>query len=172
MTLSRTEEIRQVASEWEFENKRIHAPAPPDCLKELLRRVDEPERGIGQMRLIAGLPLPPDVAAKVAEADRLRKLFDDAGEGQYNVLNLVESYQRNSMERTSASVWFAGCSKKTGAIARATTTRTSAGPTAKCARVSHRRGRSGSEFVQSNECANSLRSTCKQGGQNEIRQGV
>jgi hypothetical protein len=34
----------------------------------------------------------------VAEADRLRKLFDDAGEGQYNVLNLVESYQRNSME--------------------------------------------------------------------------
>ena len=103
------------------------------------------------MRLIAGLPLPPDVAAKVAEADRLRKLFDDAGEGQYNVLNLVESYQRNSMERTSASVWFAGCSKKTGAIARATTTRTSAGPTAKCAsRVASER-RSGSEFVQSNE---------------------
>lgn len=32
------------------------------------------------------------------EADRLRKLFDDAGEGQFNVLNLVESYQRNSME--------------------------------------------------------------------------
>ncbi|MBK8129126.1 MAG: hypothetical protein IPK53_09370 [bacterium] len=30
MTLSRTEEIRQVASEWEFD-KRIHAPAPPDC---------------------------------------------------------------------------------------------------------------------------------------------
>ena len=50
------------------------------------------------MRLIAGLPLPPEVSAKVAEADRLRKLFDDAGEGQYNVLNLVESYQRNSME--------------------------------------------------------------------------
>jgi hypothetical protein len=32
------------------------------------------------MRLLAGLPLPPEVAAKVAEADRLRKLFDDAGE--------------------------------------------------------------------------------------------
>lgn len=57
-----------------------------------LRRVDELERGI------AGLPLPPDVAEKVAEADRLRKLFEDAGEGQYNVLHLVESYQRNSME--------------------------------------------------------------------------
>ena len=38
------------------------------------------------------------LAEKVAEADRLRKLFDDAGEGQFNVLNLVESYQRNSME--------------------------------------------------------------------------
>jgi hypothetical protein len=46
----------------------------------------------------APLDLPPDVAEKVAEADRLRKLFDDAGEGQFNVLNLVESYQRNSME--------------------------------------------------------------------------
>ena len=97
MTLSRTDEIRQVASEWEFD-KRIHAPRAARLLKELLRRVDELERGIGQMRLIAGLPLPPDVAAKVAEADRLRKLFDDAGEGQYNVLNLVESYQRNSMD--------------------------------------------------------------------------
>jgi hypothetical protein len=48
---------------------------------------------MGQMRLISGLPLPPEVVAKVAEADRLRKLFDDAGEGQYNVLNLVESHQ-------------------------------------------------------------------------------
>jgi hypothetical protein len=97
MTLSRIEEIRLVASEWEFD-KRIHAPRAARLLKELLRRVDELESGIGQMRLIAGLPLPPDVAAKVAEADRLRKLFDDAGEGQYNVLNLVESYQRNSMD--------------------------------------------------------------------------
>jgi len=97
MTLSRIEEIRQVAAGWEFD-KRIHAPRAATLLKELLRRVDELERGIGQMRLLAGLPLPPDVAEKVAEADRLRKLFDDAGEGQFNVLNLVESYQRNSME--------------------------------------------------------------------------
>ena len=72
MTLSRTEEIRQVASEWEFD-KRIPAPRAARLLKELLRRVDDLERGIGQMRLIAGLPLPPDVAEKVAEADRLRK---------------------------------------------------------------------------------------------------
>ena len=97
MTLSRTEEIRRVADEWEFD-KRIPAHRAARLLKELLRRVDELERGIGQMRLIAGLPLPPDVGEKVAECDRLRKLFDDAGEGQYNVLNLVESYQRNSME--------------------------------------------------------------------------
>lgn len=97
MTLSRTDEIRQVASEWEFD-KRIHAPRAARLLKELLRRVDELERGIGQMRLIAGLPLPPDVAAKVAEADRLRKLFDDAGQGEHNVLALIDHYQRNSMD--------------------------------------------------------------------------
>jgi len=97
MTLSRTDEIRQVASEWEFD-KRIHAPRAARLLKELSRRVDELERGIGQMRLIAGLPLPPDVAAKVAEADRLRKLFDDAGQGEHNVLALIDHYQRNSME--------------------------------------------------------------------------
>lgn len=97
MTLSRTDEIRQVASEWEFD-KRIHAPRAARLLKELLRRVDELERGIGQMRLIAGLPLPPDVAAKVAEADRLRKLFDDAGQGEHNVLALIDHYQHNSMD--------------------------------------------------------------------------
>ena len=75
--MTRVEEIRRVASEWEFD-KRIPAPRAARLLRELLRRVDELERGIGQMRLIAGLPLPPEVAAKVAEADRLRKLFDDA----------------------------------------------------------------------------------------------
>ena len=97
MTPSRIEELRRMASEWEFD-KRIPAHRAARLLRELLGRVDELERGIGQMRLLAGLPLPPDVAEKVAEADRLRKLFDDAGEGQFNVLNLVESYQRNSME--------------------------------------------------------------------------
>ena len=97
MKPSRIDQIRQVASEWEFD-KRIPAPRAARLLRELLHRVDELERGMGQMRLISGLPLPPEVVAKVAEADRLRKLFDDAGEGQYNVLNLVESYQRNSME--------------------------------------------------------------------------
>jgi len=65
---------------------------------ELTRQVDELLRGNDQMRLLAQLPLPPDVVAKLREADRLRKLFDDAGEGQYNVLNLVESYQRASMD--------------------------------------------------------------------------
>ena len=42
--------------------------------------------------------LPPEVAAKVAEADRLRKLFDDAGQGEYDVLALIDHYQRNSMD--------------------------------------------------------------------------
>jgi hypothetical protein len=42
--------------------------------------------------------LPPEVAAKVAEADRLRKLFDDAGQGEHNVLALIDHYQRSSMD--------------------------------------------------------------------------
>jgi len=97
MTLSRTEEIRQVASEWEFD-KRIPAPRAARLLKELLRRVDELERGIGQMRLIAGLPLPPDVAEKVAEADRLRKLFDDAGEGLCDDAQTLSERERDAMQ--------------------------------------------------------------------------
>ncbi len=63
--------------------------------QELASALESPPRIAGKT---AGFDQPPDVAAKVAEADRLRKLFDDAGDGQYNVLNLVESYQRNSME--------------------------------------------------------------------------
>ena len=34
----------------------------------------------------------------VAEANRLRKLFDDAGQGEHNVLALIDHYQRNSMD--------------------------------------------------------------------------
>jgi hypothetical protein len=86
-----------MASEWEFD-KRIPAHRAARLLRELLGRVDELERGIGQMRLLAGLPLPPDVVAKLAEADRLRRLFDDAGQGEHNVLALIDHYQRNSME--------------------------------------------------------------------------
>ena len=56
------------------------------------------QRGNDQMRLLAGLPLPPDVVAKLREADRLRKLFDDAGQGEHNVLALIDHYQRNSMD--------------------------------------------------------------------------
>jgi hypothetical protein len=65
---------------------------------ELTRQVDALLRGNDQMRLIAGLPLPPEVVAKLREADRLRKLFDDAGQGEHNVLALVDHYQRNSMD--------------------------------------------------------------------------
>ena len=71
MTPARREEIRRLASEWEFD-KRIPAHRAARLLRELLGRVDELERGIGQMRLLAGLPLPPDVVAKLAEADELQ----------------------------------------------------------------------------------------------------
>ena len=32
------------------------------------------------------------------ERDRLRKLFDDAGQGEHNVLALIDYYQRQSMD--------------------------------------------------------------------------
>lgn len=32
----------------------------------------------------------------VTERDRLRKIFDDAGQGEHNVLALIDYYQRNS----------------------------------------------------------------------------
>ena len=97
MKPSRIDQIRQVASEWEFD-KRIPAPRAARLLRELLHRVDELERGMGQMRLISGLPLPPEVVAKVAEADRLRKLFDDAGAGEHDVLALIEYYQEVTLD--------------------------------------------------------------------------
>lgn len=37
-------------------------------------------------------------SASVYEDDRLRKLFDDAGQGEHNVLALIDHYQRNSMD--------------------------------------------------------------------------
>ena len=37
-------------------------------------------------------------SASVSEANRLRKLFDDAGQGEHNVLALIDHYQRNSMD--------------------------------------------------------------------------
>lgn len=97
MTLLNIEEIQRVASEWEYE-KRIPAPRAARLLRELLGRIDELERGIGQMRLLARLPLPPDVVAALAEADRLRKLFDDAGHGEHNILALVDHYQSMAMD--------------------------------------------------------------------------
>ena len=63
-----------------------------------LIEAEEQRQRQAQMRLLAGLPLPPDVVAKLREADRLRKLFDDAGQGEHNVLALIDHYQRNSME--------------------------------------------------------------------------
>lgn len=68
-------------------------PLQPDVrAAEKTRVVDEWKAANGYNDLLAAY------SAAVDEADRLRRLFDDAGEGQYNVLNLVESYQRNSME--------------------------------------------------------------------------
>jgi hypothetical protein len=56
------------------------------------RIVDEWKAANGYNDLLAAY------SASVSEADRLRKLFDDAGQGEHNVLALIDHYQRNSME--------------------------------------------------------------------------
>ena len=49
--------------------------------------------GIGYNDLLAA-PLPH----RCLKADRLRKLFDDAGQGNTTSWPLIDHYQRNSME--------------------------------------------------------------------------
>lgn len=56
------------------------------------RIVDEWKAANGYNDLLAAY------SASVSEADRLRKLFDDAGQGEHNVLALIDHYQRNSMD--------------------------------------------------------------------------
>lgn len=59
---------------------------------EKTRVVDEWKAANGYNDLLAAY------SAAVDEADRLRKLFDAAGQGEHNVLALVDHYQRNSMD--------------------------------------------------------------------------
>ena len=59
---------------------------------ERTRLVDEWKAANGYDDLLAAY------SASVSEANRLRKLFDDAGQGEHNVLALIDHYQRNSME--------------------------------------------------------------------------
>lgn len=39
-----------------------------------------------------------DIGKLLTEVDRFRKLFDDAGQGEHNVLALVEHYQAETMK--------------------------------------------------------------------------
>ncbi len=78
-----------------------HRRAAARAARELLDRVDALERGIGQMRLLAGLPLPPDVVAKLAEADRLRRLFDAALARAEQAERERDTY-RSAAERTTS----------------------------------------------------------------------
>ena len=65
-----------------------------ECMRdaERTRLVDEWKAANGYDDLLAAY------SASVSEANRLRKLFDDAGQGEHNVLALIDHYQRNSME--------------------------------------------------------------------------
>lgn len=77
----RIEEIRRVASEWEFD-KRIHAPRAAKLLRELLGRIDELECSIK-------LPGTPDVGQLSTSptqggelsTEQVKRLADEGADG-------------------------------------------------------------------------------------------
>ena len=67
--------------------------------QELASALESPPRIAGKWKAANGYDdLLAAYSSSVSEADRLRKLFDDAGQGEHNVLALIDHYQRNSME--------------------------------------------------------------------------
>ena len=70
-----------------------------DEMDEWIGRAGEAERAVDEWKAANGYnDLLAAYSASVSEADRLRKLFDDAGQGEHNVLALIDHYQRNSMD--------------------------------------------------------------------------
>lgn len=49
-------------------------------------------------RLYLGAPPDSIILALLDEVERLRAIFDDAGQGEHNVLALVEHYQQQAMD--------------------------------------------------------------------------
>lgn len=68
-----------------------------DLTPELLERLVETSRRWsvtgGDGAVAEALAVLPDLVAAVRERDQLRALFDEAGQGEYNVLALVDHYQ-------------------------------------------------------------------------------
>ena len=70
-----------------------------DEMDEWIERAGAAERAVDEWKAANGYnDLLAAYSASVSEADRLRKLFDDAGQGEHNVLALIDHYQRNSMD--------------------------------------------------------------------------
>ena len=63
----------------------------------------EPTPEWARIALVRAVPvLLAALDTERAEAARLRKIFDDAGQGEYNVLALVDLYQQQSIEADAA----------------------------------------------------------------------
>jgi len=71
-----------------------------DEMDEWIGRAGEAERDCARLqKMLDACSVVHEHNVKLkSETERLRKLFDDAGQGEHNVLALIDHYQRNSMD--------------------------------------------------------------------------
>ena len=84
--------VAQAVAPWRRENETLRSNCDHLSSENASRAVDEWKAANGYNDLLAVY------SASVSETNRLRKLFDDAGQGEHNVLALIDHYQRNSMD--------------------------------------------------------------------------
>lgn len=124
MSAERLAEIQaRVKLGWPFGAEEYASDVP-----FLLAKLEELERERSQWRTEEVADLRAMLAASEAEAARLRKLFDDAGQGEHNVLALVEHYQREALaSEAAAGQMRAALAKVKPFVSRAATPDTSYG---------------------------------------------
>lgn len=95
MGVERRREIREQIREVIRAHRSARGGRRLEELEELAEGAASARDEVTERLLTASLT---EERALAAEAYRMRKIFDDAGQGEHNVLALVDHYQRSSME--------------------------------------------------------------------------